>query len=253
MNQLSILIIGALVLPFATYGQQKGQVRLEGEPEAIREHLVDVPGELQLQGQAWTDVWADKGLLSIRLATIQDSLELAVRMNDTLHERLVGVLTTAGIAADRIKKDPFVALPLESKSSTRAQQFRVERVLRVDVRTSAEFTHVSHAVNTVNDAKLGYVEYEFPDEDAQWLVAVGKALAVIKAKKDTYEKALNVELSARDILEERFVQERPWMKNPVGPTTRAPGVPEPAVKRTRTVASARLYALVTVKYTVHSR
>ena len=188
------LVVAALLL---TARAALAEPELKGSPSELTGYLNTVPGTITITGDAEEKVQADRALVTLKVATEDNSLEDALEKNDKARAELTKKLIEKGIAEDRIKALSFSSTPQEGFFSDKVKKYKIENFVKVTVTGDQEFRAVAKLVDDLDEVDLGDIEFEHSQKDELQQKVLAKACDEATALKAIYEKHLGVKLTPK--------------------------------------------------------
>lgn len=176
-------------------------VQLHGTPVELKNALADLPRMANIRGSAEFRTNANRARVDVLVVTEARSLESALTDNARQREQLVNALARRGVDANQIRNSEFSSSKQHTFFGDKVKSYRIENHVIVTLQNGEQLRALAKQIDALSDVTLQSVEFERSDEREMHRQVVEQALADANAQKAVYEKALNVQLTARTFSE----------------------------------------------------
>ena len=189
-----------LICVAATAAQ--AQVRVEGSPDQVREHLTqgDRGRRIALSGTGEVEAQADRAVVKLRVTTKHKKLREALADNQRIRAELADHLIESGIRREEISSSRFSSAPrqgLFGKTGT----YEVLNTVSVTIHDESQYQAVAGFADDHEQVRYEGIDFEHSDQRQLELDALAEACAHLMAKKQIYEQGLAVQLQMRTFRE----------------------------------------------------
>ncbi len=191
----------ALHLAFGWPFNPLGAAELKGTPEELVAHLAGLPQIVSVVGESEVKVAADKAEVTIKVATEDKSLPMALRQNQEIRGRLSAWLKENGVAADQIQAARFSTTQKHGPFAEKAKSHRIDHFLKITVRDEKEFQAVAVTVDRWPEVQFVGVEGVHSGKEAVKARVQAQALEKAGERRKVYEEKLGVKLVVKRFTE----------------------------------------------------
>jgi cellobiose phosphorylase len=163
--------------------------------------LTNAPRFAQVTGEAKLKVPADRAILTVKITTSARELGAALRANQQVRSKFIGILSAQGIPADQVKASKFSSTEKYSVFSDKVKSHRVNNLLKVTARSEKEFQVVADAIDNLPEAQYLGADFERSDKEEMKAKAIGAACDNANQRKQVFEEKLGLKLTVRRFLD----------------------------------------------------
>jgi uncharacterized protein YggE len=176
-------------------------LELKGTPADLAMLLTNAPRFAQVTGEAELKVPADRAVLTVRITTSARELGAALRANQQVRTKFIGILSGQGIPADQVKASKFSSTEKYSVFSDKVKSHRVNNLLKVTAKSEKEFQIVADAIDNLSEATYLGADFERSDKEEMKAKAIGAACDNANQRKQVFEEKLGLKLTVRRFLD----------------------------------------------------
>lgn len=185
------LVVLALVISSSVV---LAEPELKGSPIELANYLTEIPKTVTIPGEAEIKIQADRAQVNLKVVTEDSSLQKAIVENRQVRTKIETQLKEKGVAPENIRSSQFSSTPEYGWFGDKAKTYTVENMVIVTINSEEQFRLIAQLIDQNKEVRYLGMEYEHSDKDALKLKALANACEAVNAKKEIYEKTLNVAL-----------------------------------------------------------
>jgi len=203
ITPLLVLYLFSLCVTFV-YASGAEALEMTGTPEELRQSLSAENPDVSIVGRAKKTTYANLAHITIVVTTKENSISESLEKNAVVREDLKRVLTSSGIASDAIKNSEFSTSPHYGLfRGKKPSKYTVENSVRVTARNEGQLLDVNRAIDEIDGAELGQIEFEVEDEEQLKASLKIEAINDAKQQSASYAQALGLKLTPKSFTFER--------------------------------------------------
>lgn len=188
----------------ALYPLGAGALEMSGTPEELRSALEPDYPEVTIVGKAERTTYSNLAQITIVVTTKENTISESLSKNSNIRQSLIQSLTTAGIPTEAIKNSEFSSSPHYGLfRGKKPSKYTVENSLRVTARNERQLLSVNRAIDSIDSAELGQIEFEVENEEQLKEELKLGAISDARRQSQSYGKALGLELIPKSFSFER--------------------------------------------------